>query len=386
MNSKLFSNNPIYLLTLSIIITSILIVLLFGIIKIEKNIEKRMFKIATEDIISISENITDSIKSILKDSDDYISEIQKNTEIQNEIESKMKILKTENIKYTYLLYKDKKSIFRFLVDTEESESKAFLNQKFDVDNPNWLKIYETKRATLIKHTILQELSITYIIPIIKDNEVKLLFAIDFSVNKISEINKIINLMEKGLLAIIIISFIFIFILVIQVSKYRKIKKSAFIDTLTNVYNKNYLHEMKDNIDLNSYVLAVLDIDFFKNINDSYGHDAGDMILKQLASIIKMNIRDNEDIVIRFGGEEFILLIKKDENKKHNVSLNVINRIFSNIQKNDFYITSDEAIRVTVSIGINVTPHENKTFDKAFKSADAALYIAKESGRNNIKIA
>ncbi len=386
MNSKFFSNNPVYLLTLSIIITSILIVLLIGVIKVEKNIEKRMFKIATEDIISISENITISIQTLLKDSDNYISTIQNSSEIQKDIESKLRILTTENIKYTYLLYKDEKGIFRFLADAAKPDVKAFVNQKFDVDNPNWIKIYTTKKPTLINNTILQELSITYIIPIIKNNEVQLLLAIDFSVNKLFEINKIINLMEKGLLSIIIISFIFIFILVIQVIKYRKIKKSAYIDTLTDVYNKNYLHEMKDNIALNQYVLAILDIDFFKKINDTYGHDAGDMALKQLSSIIKMNIRDKEDIVIRFGGEEFILLIKKDENKKYNTSLNVINRIFSTIQNNDFSISSDESIKVTVSIGINVTPHENKNFDKAFKSADDALYIAKKSGRNNIKIA
>lgn len=386
MNLKLFSNNPIYLLTLSIIITSILIVLLFGTIKLEKDIEKRMFKIATEDIISISKNITSSIEYLLKSSDNYISTIQKNPMIQKDIESKLRILTTENIKYSYLLYKDQKGTFRFLADAAEPEVKAFLNQKFDVDNPNWLKVYKTKKPTLINHTILQELSITYIIPIIKNNEVKLLLAIDFSINKISEINKIIYLMEKGLLAIIIIAFTFILILIIQLYKYKKIKKSAFIDMLTNVFNKNYLHEMKDTIDLDKYILAVLDIDHFKKINDTYGHDSGDMILKQLASILKMNVRDKEDIIIRFGGEEFILLIKKDENKNHNIALNVINRIFVNIQRNSFFISNDDCIKVTASIGINLTPNKNKNFDKAFKSADEALYEAKESGRNNIKIA
>lgn len=386
MNSKLFSNNPTYLLIVSIIITTILIILLIGTIKLETNIEKRIFKIATEDIISISKNIKSSIETLLENSNDYVSTIQNNSLIQNKIESKLRIITTENIKYSYLLYKDKKGIFRFLADAAKPEVKAFVNQKFDVDNSKWINIYSTKKPTLINNTILQELSITYILPIVRNNEVELLLAIDFSINKVSEINKIINLMEKGLLSIIIIAFIFILILIIQLSKYKKIKKSAFVDTLTNVYNKNYLQQIKDNINLDTYVLAVLDIDFFKKINDNYGHDAGDMILKQLASILKTNVRDNDDTIIRFGGEEFILLIKKDENKNHNIALSVINRIFIQIQRNSFFISNDECIKVTASIGINLTPNKNRNFDKAFKSADEALYEAKESGRNNIKIA
>ncbi len=343
-----------------------------------------MFEISTSDVLAITQNNALEIKKALRNSNNYIEDIKKDTSLQEKIEQKLKILITKNIKYSYLLYKDKKGTFRFLVDASEPKEKAFLNQKFDVDSKDWFDIYEQKKPLIIKHKFLQELSISYIVPILYKDNVELILAIDFSLKKVENINHIIDLMQNGIIIIFTIIILFIIILIIQTLKYTKVKKTAFIDKLTNVYNRNYLQEHQESINLDDYVLAIVDIDHFKKVNDTYGHNVGDIILKEVAKIMKNTIRvPNDDLIIRFGGEEFILLIKISKETKDD-SLIILNRILKNIEKNMFTISSTKYINITISIGVNLNPNESKDFKEAFNLADKALYNAKNSGRNNIK--
>ena len=128
----------------------------------------------------------------------------------------------------------------------------------------------------------------------------------------------------------------------------------------------------------------MDIDYFKKVNDTYGHDAGDIVLKEVAKTMLESTRLNEDIVIRYGGEEFLILAKKINNEDKN-HLNVIERIFHNIANRNFILADGTSIRITVSIGLNLTPSESRNFKQAFKLADDALYLAKRKGRNQIEI-
>ena len=380
---KLFEHIPVRAL-LSILLSFVLIFLLYETIYLEKKIEKHMYKISTTDVVEITENIADSIKHMFTSNQEYVKTIKSDTNLQEKIDDKLQLLLTKNIKYAYLLYRDKKDTFRFLGDASSRNEKAFINQKFDIDSAVWFDIYKEKKSILIKHDLLKSLSITLIVPIIKQNEVKLLLVIDFSLDKIEGINDIISIMKNGIIIILLILFFFLIVLIYQMINYQKVKKSAFVDQLTNVYNRNYLEEYQDTIELKNYVVAIADIDFFKKVNDTYGHDAGDIVLKEVANIIKTTIRiTHDDMVIRFGGEEFIILIRKSEKNKKILS-NILNRIRKNIETYEFYITETKHINVTVSIGLNLEPSRSKNFTEAFKIADAALYEAKNSGRNNVK--
>lgn len=384
MKNRYFIKNPIYLIFATLVISLVLFFLLYGIIKLEEKIEKKMIEMSTVDVLSITNNSASSIKNILENKN-YINEIQSNNEIHGEIEKILELLITSNIKYAYLLYKDEKGIFRFLVDGADKNEKAFVNQKFDIQSSKWLEIYKIKKPLTLEHKYLHELSISYLFPILNNkNEVELILAIDFSVGKIEEINEIISLMKIVIISIIITIIIFLLILIIQSIRFMAIKKTAYTDKLTNVYNRNYLHELEEFINLDDYILATIDIDHFKAVNDNFGHDVGDIVLKEVARIISFSIRKLEDIVIRYGGEEFVVFakIKRDDTLS---ALNVIERILKNIEEYKFFYTEKNFIKVTVSIGVNLVPKKSKTFSDAFKLADIALYNAKNKGRNNIQI-
>ena len=384
MKIKSIIKNPKYLILFSLFMSIIMGFLLYGTIDLEKKLSNKMIKISTTDVISISKNNSELIYWLLKDSKDYIEDIKKDKQLHNKIERVLTVLLTENIKYSYLIYRDKNGVFRFLADGAKDEDKAFINQKFDVDSPKWLDIYKTKKPQFIEQKLLHQLSITYLIPIIKDNKVELILALDFSIKKIEDINRIISIIKYIITAVIFIILLTIIALAIQTAKYINVKNSAFIDSLTGVFNRNYLQESMDFINLSDYILAALDIDHFKQVNDTYGHSVGDKILNQIANVIKHTTRVSDDIIIRYGGEEFLILIKSK--RKHNVlPINTLERIFSNIQNHKFKISQNEYINMTVSIGVNLTPGKSRTFQDAFKLADIALYTAKNKGRNNIEI-
>lgn len=110
---------------------------------LKKNL-KKMLDISTSDVISISKNSSEVINSLLKDSKDYVTDIRTNPQLYNIIEGNLSILLTKNIKYAYLLYRDKRGVFRFLIDGAPEQDKAFINQKFDIDSPKWLEIFTEK--------------------------------------------------------------------------------------------------------------------------------------------------------------------------------------------------------------------------------------------------
>jgi len=381
--NKIKNASPI--IAISALVSFLLLFLLYETMELEKKIENEMFISSTADLFSIAQNNAHSIERLLDKRDNYIEDIKQDKYLQYKIENQLKFLITENIKYAYILYKDKNNTFRFLIDASKPSEKAFLNQKFDVESQDWFDVYRDKKPVLIKHEFLQELSLSYIVPILNKNDVQLVLAIDFSLKKVEHIDNTLTMMQNGIIIIFVVILVFIIILILQVIKYNSVKKSVFIDKLTNVYNRNYLQEYQDTIDLNEYIIAIVDIDHFKQVNDSYGHDVGDFILKKAATIMKDTIRiENQDIIVRFGGEEFVLLIKTSKKDK-NIQLKVLTRILENVSTCKFSISGAEDINITVSIGVNSNPSKSKNFQDAFKIADQSLYLAKHSGRNNIKI-
>lgn len=145
-------------------------------------------------------------------------------------------------------------------------------------------------------------------------------------------------------------------------------KLAFYDNLTNVYNRRAY----DNLPLTSKnIIAIVDIDFFKKINDTYGHDTGDVILFSLAKILKKYGK-----TYRYGGEEFVLVFECNHYDK---CIKHLDNLRQEVQDTTFTVKQKE-IKLTISIGVCMV---GSSKFGAFELADKRLYMAKQSGRNKV---
>ena len=155
------------------------------------------------------------------------------------------------------------------------------------------------------------------------------------------------------------------------------------DSLTNTYNRRYMEErllvdvfnaVNDHQPI-SVILA--DLDHFKKINDTYGHIAGDTILKEFARIVKSNIRKNNDWIARYGGEEFLIVLL---NAERDAACGVAEKIRQALEKAEIS-HQKEKIRVTASFGVSTMEAQPLTYEELIEQADRNLYLAKSSGRN-----
>ncbi len=165
-------------------------------------------------------------------------------------------------------------------------------------------------------------------------------------------------------------------------------ESVYIDDLTGVLNRRYLYDhLKDEVELvdregRSLWMAVIDIDDFKAINDTYGHLEGDNILREVASIFRRSVRAS-DKVIRFGGDEFIILLIDGGLIS---ALTVLKRIRENISRQRFSTgIAGLTIEVTISIGLAGYPDDTTDPDRLLSLADEALYIAKNKGKAGVAL-
>ena len=165
----------------------------------------------------------------------------------------------------------------------------------------------------------------------------------------------------------------------------KLRDTSLRDGMTGLYNRRFLEEFIDktmsqaNRNNDTYHVMMLDVDFFKMVNDTYGHDVGDKVIVSLSNTIKENIRIS-DLAIRYGGEEFIVMLY---NATQESSLNIAKKIHTAFGKTIFDVAPNETIQKTVSIGIAKFPSDGDTIWKCIKYADTALYEAKNTGRNKI---
>ena len=128
-----------------------------------------------------------------------------------------------------------------------------------------------------------------------------------------------------------------------------------------------------------FSLIITDIDFFKKFNDTYGHQSGDAVLKQVAQILKKNSR-NTDFVCRYGGEEMSIILPNTN--ANEVSLHA-NRLLKAIEENEFTLNNNIKTNVTISVGVATFPEDADNAQDLIEYADKGLYYAKENGRNQV---
>ncbi|MEO5365176.1 MAG: sensor domain-containing diguanylate cyclase [Magnetococcus sp. WYHC-3] len=164
-----------------------------------------------------------------------------------------------------------------------------------------------------------------------------------------------------------------------------LRESALSDALTGLHNRRYLEEYIETLiatmDRKQGRLSILmmDLDHFKAVNDTYGHDAGDMVLKSLGRVLATQVRAS-DMVIRFGGEEFIIILQDGEVYS---GMEMGEKIRRSVAELQFPLPGGHILHKTISIGVAHFPQDSADFWEGVKFADMALYQAKKTGRNRV---
>ncbi|EAS45552.1 GGDEF domain-containing protein [Photobacterium profundum] len=203
---------------------------------------------------------------------------------------------------------------------------------------------------------------------------------------------------------ILVALIFCLVIYILYRRYTLVAKTNFSlrrsnatlasqsleDPLTGLHNRRYLEqwletaEKNHQLDAHDLILLVVDVDHFKKVNDNYGHDIGDDVLTEIAHRLKDNARSHNDLVIRWGGEEFVLVLALTP--ESNIEF-VLNRLRESISSTPI-ITANHKLTLTVSIGAIGGIKNDEIFeqwDTLLTQADKALYNAKSSGRDCVKL-
>lgn len=166
-----------------------------------------------------------------------------------------------------------------------------------------------------------------------------------------------------------------------------LEKNARTDALTGLYNRKHLEDQlpkivsQSNRADTSYGVLMIDIDYFKKVNDTYGHDVGDKAIQIVAQTLNENTR-NSDTIVRYGGEEFIVLLHKCDEKS---VFDVAEKIRTAFMKKTIPVTPTTTINKTLSIGASIFPKNSIDLKECIKYADIALYKAKNNGRNQTVI-
>jgi len=160
---------------------------------------------------------------------------------------------------------------------------------------------------------------------------------------------------------------------------------AVVDEMTGLYNRRYFDRHlnlmlgKAGAQERDMALVIFDIDHFKSVNDNYGHDAGDAVIREFANRLRRNVR-GVDMACRYGGEEFVVIMPDTGFEQAHA---IAERVRSAVADDGFDIGGGRAIKVTVSAGVSLNDADKDTPDSILKRADIALYQAKQQGRNRV---
>ena len=239
--------------------------------------------------------------------------------------------------------KNKEDVVKSLVELQKQKQEEFEKTKKDLELLNF-QIEDQKNKLLLKETIISE--------------------------------------QKNAMFILAILFIIILVLGINgIRQNRLLRDLSQTDTLSGLYNRRFMNKKLEE-EISKYKryrtpfsILLVDIDHFKKINDNYGHDKGDFVIKTISSLIRRNIRSS-DICSRWGGEEFLILASNSDLKS---ALKLSENLKELIEKSQF----ETKYSITISIGVS-TFDENLSQEELLKLADNALYKAKKNGRNRVE--
>ncbi len=166
--------------------------------------------------------------------------------------------------------------------------------------------------------------------------------------------------------------------VANLSSKKQLIAMATLDSLTGLQNRHAFYDNFEQSKQQAKSLMVIDLDFFKKINDTYGHDAGDYVLQKVAKVLDKKTPCGSN-AFRLGGEEFAILLPNNSLEQ---AIEIANSLINTLRETVF-VHQDQTIKVTASVGVATAPANDTDLNKLMKRADECLYHAKQSGRDRV---
>jgi len=244
-------------------------------------------------------------------------------------------------------------------------------------------LYVNKNESIPCKHAEKENSLSYFcVPLLALNEIIGILYLQIAQSLVMEKNEIIQLYEKNSLMIQSVASQ-ISLAISNIRLHEALKTRSNRDLLTNLYNRSYLSDtferdvQRAKRNKTHMAVVMMDLDLFKNINDNYGHEAGDTVLREIGKLILTQLRKS-DIACRYGGEEFIIILYDALLKE---VVEKIEQLRKSISALEFRFV--DLVTVTASFGIAMFPENGEDPEQLIKAADDALYQSKKAGRNRV---
>lgn len=302
-----------------------------------------------------------------------------NPQLREHLNESLQAFLTKQYQYIFVLQKDEKGNYRFLLDGSEEEPESY-KAIFFPKSELFDRVYMTQKMKIIEqHEGVEQVWLSLVFPIVNANKTEALLVLDLS----KSYGEHLNNFNSPLMTVVWMMQVFLILslnlLIFLAYRYYKIRKELIIDTLTSVYTKQYLEEFFNKHSVDSYDAMLIDIDEFKEINQKFGHEAGDRIIIEFTKTL-LGTLSEDSRVIRVGGTEFLVIVPKLNNNIEPLA----NNVFRTLQEKK-YLIENEVISVTVSMTAMSIPEETTSIQNIQRLLDEKLLKVKNKGKNNVAI-
>lgn len=302
-----------------------------------------------------------------------------NPQKREELNESLQAFLTNQYQYIFVLNKDTKGNYRFLLDGSEEEPEGYKTIFFP-QSKLFDRVYLTQKMQIIEqHEGVEQVWLSLVYPIVNENKTEALLVLDLSESYGEHLNNFNSPLMTVVWMMQLFLIISLHVLIFLAYRYYKIRKELIIDDLTSVYKKQYLQEFFEKNRIYNYHVMLLDIDEFKEINQKFGYESGDIVLKAFTETLSSAL-PSDAIIVRIGGAEFLIVSPKEESIVEEQAQNVFD-----VLKEKKYLIGNEVQYLTVSMSAMSVPKEITLIQSIERLLDEKLLEVKSKGKNDLAI-
>ncbi|MEN8728083.1 MAG: EAL domain-containing protein [Sulfurovum sp.] len=337
-------------------------------------------KLKLEEIEKAEQYASKIVKLIQLRTDNNIEYVLTNKpQLREQLNESLQAFLTKQYQYIFVLQKDLKGKYRFLLDGSEEEPEEYKSIFFP-KSKLFDNVYEKQKMQIIEqHEGVEQIWLSLVYPIVDENETEALLVLDLSESFGEHLNNFNSPLMRVVWMMQVFLIVSLHLLIFLAYRYYKIRKELTIDDLTSVFKKQYLLEFFDKNRMDNYNIMLLDIDEFKDVNQKFGYESGDMILKEFTQVLSSILSSNA-IIVRTGGAEFLIVSPKSEGEVEEQAQNIFD-----VLKEKKYLVGNEIQYLTVSMSAMNVPDDTTSIQHIERLLDEKLLEVKSKGKDGLAI-